>query len=141
MMQQFLLLIVTIIIEFFILWLFIGSGSNIPPLAGMRTRNKCSGAATLPTNLPRYPAVGGVRFIGKNPLRIFFYAALINLFTLPIANYLYQNISNNFLLIELGVFLIEWILIMVLFEMKYYQALLLSFVANFITAAISLLFR
>ena len=95
------MLIVTIIIEFFILWLF----------------------------------------IRKNPLRIFFYAALINLSTLPIANYLYQNISNNFLLIELAVFLIEWILIMVLFEIKYYRALLLSFVANLITAVISLLLR
>lgn len=93
------MLMVTIIIEFFILWLF----------------------------------------LRKNPLRILFYAALINLFTLPIASYLYQNILNNFLLIELGVFLVEWILIMVLFEMSYYRALLLSFVANFITAAISLL--
>ena len=97
MIKQFLLLTATIIIEFFILWLF----------------------------------------VRKNPLRIFFYAALINLFTWPIANYIYQNILNNFLLIELGVFFIEWILIMALFEIKYFRAILISFIANFITAAIS----
>jgi len=101
MIKQFLLLAATIIIEFFILWIF----------------------------------------IRKKPLRIFFYTALINLFTLPIANYIYQNILNNFLLIELGIFLIEWILIMVLFEIKYYRAMLISFIANFITAAISFIFK
>ena len=43
---------------------FIGSGSNNPKRnSSLRTRNKCGGAATLPTNLPRCPAAGGDKFI------------------------------------------------------------------------------
>jgi len=79
-------------------------------------------------------------FIRKDISKLFLYAVLINSFTLPIATFSYQNIIDNFFLIEILVLLAESILIMLLLKTKYSKALLISFVANFITAMISLLF-
>jgi hypothetical protein len=79
-------------------------------------------------------------FIRKDTSKLFLYAILINAFTLPIATFSYQNLINNFYLIEALVMFAESILIMLLLKTKYSKALLISFVANFITAMISLLF-
>lgn len=78
--------------------------------------------------------------IRKNILKLFFYAVLINSFTLPIATFFYQNIIDDFYLIEGLVIFTESILIMLLLEIKYSKALLISFLANFVTAMVSLLF-
>jgi len=64
----------------------------------------------------------------------------MNLATHPPALYLYQNLWPNFIAIELVVFLVESILLMLLLGVKYKKALLLSFIANLITATTSLLF-
>jgi hypothetical protein len=79
-------------------------------------------------------------FIRKKPLKLFLYSALINSFTLPIATYGYQNILNNLLVVETLVFLAEIPLIKLLLEIKYSKSLLLSFVANFATSLIGLIF-
>lgn len=99
-MVQFLLsLLLTIVVEFIILWIF----------------------------------------IRRKPLKILFYEVLINCFTLPIATYVYQNFLTNYLIIESSVVLVESILIMVLFEVKYHQAVLYSFIANATTALLALI--
>lgn len=77
-------------------------------------------------------------FIRKDLLRLFLYVLLINSFTLPIATYFYQNILNNLFFIECMVLFVESFLIMWLLEIKYKKALLISFVANFITFLIGL---
>jgi hypothetical protein len=79
-------------------------------------------------------------FVRKNISKIFLYVVLINAFTLPIATFFYQNLINNFYLIEISVIFAESILIMLLFKTKYTESLSISFVANFITAMISFLF-
>jgi hypothetical protein len=79
-------------------------------------------------------------FVRKDMSKLFLYTFLINAFTLPIATFFYQNLINNFYLIESLVIFAESILIMLLLKTKYSKALLISFVANFITAMISLLF-
>ncbi|MFC1774939.1 hypothetical protein ACFLZN_01340 [Nanoarchaeota archaeon] len=72
------------------------------------------------------------------PKSTFLYIALINLFTHPIATLLYSNVSLNFYIVEILVFLVEAFLIKLLFNLRYFRAFLLSFVANLTTAAISL---
>lgn len=76
----------------------------------------------------------------KEPLKLFMYSVLVNSLTWPIANYAYNNVLNNFLFVEAFVFLAEIILIKLLLEIKYRKALYISFIANLITGAISLLF-
>jgi len=79
-------------------------------------------------------------FVKKDTSKLFLYTVLINSFTLPLATFSYQNLINNFYLVEALVIFAESILIMLLLKTKYPRALLISFVANFITAMISLLF-
>jgi len=72
-------------------------------------------------------------FIRKNHGETLFYVLLINAFTWPLANLIY-GFWQDFILIELGVFIAEGFLIALLFELDYKKAFLLSFVANFISA-------
>ena len=67
------------------------------------------------------------------------YVVLINLVTWPWAVIIYI-FGANFYLVELSVILVESILLMLLLRKKYVYALLLSLVANVVTAAIGLLF-
>ena len=76
----------------------------------------------------------------KDPKKLFFYSVLINAFTHPLATTMFFSFPNEFLLIEIGVFLVEIVLWMKLLEIKVEKAVLLSFVANFVTAGIGLLF-
>lgn len=78
-------------------------------------------------------------FIKKNYIQLFIYVLLINLFTWPIANFLY-GIYFNFYFIEIGVILIESILLMLLLKIKYTKSLLISFLANLASALMSFLF-
>ncbi|MBI5680878.1 MAG: hypothetical protein HZC47_08300 [Methanobacterium sp.] len=94
MINYFWAWILTIIIEFFILWLF----------------------------------------IKKQTLELLLYSILINSLTLPLATYSYQNILNNIYIIELTVILLESLLIMILLQIKYKKAFLISITANTATA-------
>lgn len=69
-------------------------------------------------------------------LKILFYSLLINSLTLPIATYIYQNLLENLFMVEILVIVAESILIMVLFEIDYKKALIISLIANGITALI-----
>ena len=79
-------------------------------------------------------------FIRKTPRTLFFFSVLINMLTLPLANFGYYYVIHNFLLIEGVVVAVESILIFVLLKQKYRTALLISIVANTITALMSFLF-
>lgn len=72
--------------------------------------------------------------IRKNIKNLLLYAILINAFTLPLASLFYGILG--LLLIEFFVFLIEFILIMLLFRIKWWKALIISFIANLITTII-----
>lgn len=76
-------------------------------------------------------------FIRKDYLKVLFYVFLINLFTWPLAN-LFYGFGANFYFIEFCVFLAESVLIMLLFQVKYKKALLISFIANLLTASAGL---
>jgi len=75
----------------------------------------------------------------KDLKKILFYVFLINLFTWPLANLAFSY-SLNFYFIELIVILVESILITLLLKLKYVKSLLISFLANFVTALISFFF-
>ncbi len=79
-------------------------------------------------------------FIRKKYISIFLYSALINCFTWPIANYFYGGNFSNFIIIEMAVFLVEGVLIKLLFEINYKKAFLIAFVANIVTAFMTFLF-
>ena len=74
----------------------------------------------------------------KDYFKITFYVLLINLFSWPLANWIY-GFWYNLLFIELGVFFIEGVLIMLLFELNWKKAFIISFVANFVSALVGLL--
>jgi len=74
------------------------------------------------------------------PLRLFCYSVLINTLTLPLANFAYSSLSLNFYLIEGVVILSESFLLFLLLQKRYLLCLLLSLIANSITALISFLF-
>ena len=78
--------------------------------------------------------------IKKEPVKLLVYSIIINSLTVPLANYGYQAILNNFIVIEIIVVLAESILIMLLLKIGYRRALIISFVANLITALISIVF-
>ena len=76
----------------------------------------------------------------KKPLKVFFFSVLINSLTLPIVWYIQLHILNNFIINEVIVFLLEIVLIKILFEVRYLKATIYSLTANFITAVLSFLF-
>ena len=76
-------------------------------------------------------------FIQKDAGRILLYDFLINLFTWPIAVYLYW-FGVNVYIVEVGVVLAESILLMKLFELKYRKSLLISISANTLSFVLGL---
>ena len=77
-------------------------------------------------------------FLRKNYFETSFYILLINLFSWPLANLVY-GFWNHLAVIEFGVFLVEGILILILFRLNWKKAFLISFVANFVSAFVSIL--
>ena len=77
--------------------------------------------------------------IKRNKLILFYYAVLINSFTVPIVGYVYLKIWHNFLFIELLVFIVESFLIIWLFKIKCSKAILCSALANAVTVGIGLI--
>lgn len=78
-------------------------------------------------------------FFRHDALRVFYLCFLINLFSWPIANWVY-GFYNGFYIIELAVVLAESVLIMLLFRVNYWKALLISFTANLVSALVGKFF-
>lgn len=78
-------------------------------------------------------------FIRESPGKLLFYSLIINSITLPLATFVYTFVFHNFLLIEIAVFLVETILLKIILELKYEKAVLISLMANFISAIVGLL--
>ncbi len=78
-------------------------------------------------------------FLRKNPAEIFYLCFLINLFSWPIANLVY-GFYGGFYVIELVVILVESVLIMLLFRVGYWKALVVSFLANLVSAFVGKFF-
>lgn len=76
----------------------------------------------------------------KRPGKIILYALLINLFTWPLAQMIF-GLIGNFIIIEICVFIVEAVLLKYLFEMKWGKAILLSLIANLLTAIVGLVGR
>lgn len=76
-------------------------------------------------------------FIRAEPKKLLLYSLIVNIITFPLATILYNGISG-LVIIELGVFLVESVILMRLLKIKYAKAVLISFVANVITAIIGL---
>lgn len=73
-------------------------------------------------------------FIKNSPFKLFIYSVLINSLTLPLATYAYLNLLSNIFIVELSVIFVEGLLLMVLLEMDYKKAFLISLIANSVTA-------
>lgn len=73
-------------------------------------------------------------FIRKEPIKLLFYALLINSITLPLATYSYYFLYSSFILTETAVFLVETVLLKLLLKIDYPRALSIALVANIITA-------
>jgi hypothetical protein len=71
--------------------------------------------------------------IKKKAAFLFIYCLLINLITWPLANLLY-GLFGLFLIIEICVFVIESILIKYLIDINWKKAIIISLIANLITA-------
>jgi len=80
-------------------------------------------------------------FLGKRVKwwKIIFFTFIINLITVSIANLLFDGSIGAFIIIELAVILVESLWINIVFKQKYDRALLISAVANVITAFIGTL--
>lgn len=75
------------------------------------------------------------KWLGKETPNLLKYVLLINLFTFPIATIIF-GIYLNYFAIEFFIFLIESILIWLLFGVKIWNAFCLSFIANLVTTLI-----
>ena len=75
-----------------------------------------------------------------HPLRLLFYSTIINAFTLPIATNLYLHTRGSFVPIEIGVFLVESLLLMWLMDTRYRVAVQVSLFGNLVTSIIGALF-
>jgi hypothetical protein len=76
--------------------------------------------------------------IRKNIALLFLYCILINAVTWPLANIFY-DISGLFWIIEIFVFALECILIKYLMNISWKRAIILSLIANLITALIGII--
>lgn len=72
-------------------------------------------------------------FIRSEPLKLFFYSILINSITLPLATFSYIYIFHYFLIIEIGVLIVEMIFLKFLLEVRYSMAFIISLAGNLIT--------
>jgi len=79
-------------------------------------------------------------FIRKTPLKLFFFSVIINTLTQPLANFSYQYVLHNFILIEILVIIAESVLILLLLKQSVQKSIAISIVANTLTAILSFLF-
>ncbi len=78
-------------------------------------------------------------FFRKNFLQTLFYCFLINLLSWPLAQLFNGLFPACFLVVELCVVFIEFSLIFLLFQTSLRRALLVSFLANLLSACLSFL--
>ena len=85
-----------------------------------------------PQRIMAYPLF---RDFGRNmsQRKITAYVILINLLTWPLAVLALQYLNYNLFVIEMAVTLVESVLIMLLLETSFKQALLISFIANLVS--------
>ena len=77
-------------------------------------------------------------FIRKDFWKGILYVFLINLFSWSIAILIYGEFGFYFL-VELGVVLVESVLIMLLFELRFWKGLMISFAANLTSTVLGFL--
>lgn len=77
-------------------------------------------------------------FVDESAIRVLFYSVLINGFTQPLAM-IALYLFGGFILVEFLVFLVEVPLLMVLLEIKFRIGFKVSFIANLLTASMSLI--
>jgi hypothetical protein len=73
---------------------------------------------------------------GKHFFEALGIAALINCVTIPAINIIYQELFENFWILEIAVVIIEAIVIMKLLKLNILKSLLVSLISNAITAGI-----
>jgi hypothetical protein len=79
-------------------------------------------------------------FTRKDLPPLILYSILINSFTLPPATWIYQNLVPDLLMVEVGVIVVETVLIGLLLQIPPGRAFLLSILANGTTAVFGLIF-
>lgn len=67
-------------------------------------------------------------------LNTYFFLILINIFTLPIAYFLYHQYQINFYVLELSVISLEGILCFLYFKISVRTAFVLAFLSNLVSA-------
>lgn len=77
--------------------------------------------------------------IRRDPLKLLWYSILINSFTNPLMNYIYNYEMRQLFILELSVAAVEAILIKYLLELGYKEALILAFAGNMASLLIGLL--
>jgi|SRR3989344_4707559 len=80
-----------------------------------------------------------ILFIKERFFKILLYILLINFVSWPIANLMY-SLNVNIFVVEILVFIFEFIFIMALFNLSYKKALVLSFAINITSFVIGLIF-
>lgn len=78
-------------------------------------------------------------FIRRDPGSLFLYSVLINSFTNPLINYLYAFEFHELYALEMMAVIAESFLIMILMEISYLKALLISSAANLTSLLLGLI--
>jgi hypothetical protein len=94
-------------------------------------------AALLLTILTEYAVY--LLIVRRNPLQLLLYSVLINSFTNPLFNYLYNYRLHELYPLEMAATLVETILIVFLMEVSFPKALLISLTANLASLLVGLL--
>jgi len=94
-------------------------------------------AALLLTILVEYAVL--LLLVRKDPLQLLLYSVLINSFTNPLFNYLYNYELHQLYPLEMMVVLVEGILIALLMQVSYARALLISLAVNAASLLVGLL--
>lgn len=76
--------------------------------------------------------------IRRDPLKLLWYSILVNSFTNPLFNYVYNYETDRLLLLELAVAAVEAILIKSLLEIGYKKAIILALAGNIASLLIGL---
>ena len=85
------------------------------------------------------PLLGVVWLLDRDPLKLLWYSILINSFTNPLMNYIYNYEMRQLYLLELAVAAVEAILIRHLLEIGYKEALIFALAGNLASLLIGLL--
>jgi hypothetical protein len=82
-----------------------------------------------------YLALARPKIIQFRPLRLLLVAIIVNTLTNPLINFLYREFGVNIIFLELGVFVVEAILIKLLMPLRvsFTRAIIVSFCANLIS--------